>query len=253
MRTGQPSIWKKKGFAAIAALFLSACAQDPDFGRYRPTPFERIGAMLNSGKTGPSLSLTDAEENLRRISANLVSERPAPEDDRLFGLTHLADAEVVAPPSLGYYMRLRVQHPKSPVALLNALADDVASDTALMSQFEGRCEEINQADRMRADGLLGAPTSLTTIALENPASFVNVRARLEENGRLIDTTAAILARRLVSYRTALAHARLDAPVPEKLAVVADAIRQMEENLTLLENDAVHHQAIEASVAGGASI
>lgn len=247
--------WKRRSWAekavaaAIVAVFLSACAQDPDFGRYRPTAFERINAVFSSAeKDGPVLPLTDNEVELSKISTNLLAERPAREDDRLSTLTSLTGTEIVAPPSLGYYMRLRARHPTSLTALVNAIADDVSSDTMLMNQLAPICEDINEADQSRADALLGAPTSATTIALEDPASFRNVRARLESNGRLIDTTADTLARRLVSYRTALAHARLDAPVPDRLAAVAEAIRQMEESLILLERDAVRHQAIEASAS-----
>ncbi|HEY4345477.1 MAG TPA: hypothetical protein VGN05_14090 [Parvibaculum sp.] len=247
------TIWTRRSLAAIAALLLSACAQDPDLGRYKPTAFERINAVFSSGNdAGPSLPLTGTESNLHRISENLVSQRPAPEDDHLFGLISALKPEIVAPPSLGYYLRLRAQHPTSLAALVNAIAADVQADTMLMNQLLPICDEMNEADRSRADAFVGSPSALTTIALDDPASFTNVRKRLEENGRLIDTTADILAHRLVSYRTALAHARVDAPVPESLAVVADAIRQMEESLTLLERDAVRHQAIEASAAGGAS-
>lgn len=254
MWTKRTPIWRNASLAAIAALLLSACAQNPDFGRYKPGALQRINAAFSGpDKAGPSLPLTGAETDLRQLSANLVSARPAPEDDRLFGLANMMGTEVVAPQSLGYYMRLRRQHPTGLAALVNALGDDVTADTMLMNQFTAICEGINEADRGRADGLIGAPAAMTTIALEDPASFANVRAWLEDNGRLIDTTADILARRLVSYRTALAHARIDAPMPDELAVVAEAIRRMEENLTLLERESVRHQAIEASAASGASI
>ncbi|MCE9649571.1 MAG: hypothetical protein K8R18_08115 [Parvibaculum sp.] len=252
--TERTSAWRKFGFAACAALCLTACAQEPDLGRYKPSAFQRINAVFSSPeRDGAMLPPTDAEVELGLTAANLVSERPAREDDRLASLTNMMGTEIVAPPSLGYYMRLRAHHPTGLTALINAIADDVTSDTMLMEQFAPICERVNDADRERADALVGAPSSATTVAQENPASFATVRARLENNGRLIDTVADTLARRLVSYRTALAHARLDAPVPDRLAVVAEAIRLMDERLVLLERDAVRHQAIEASAAGGASI
>lgn len=232
--------------AALVAVLVSACAQDPDFGRYRPTPLEQFSAAFSGvEKIDPALPLTNNEIELHRISDNLNSERPVRESRYLFPLPDAWLSKSVVPPSSGYYTRLRERHPTSLSALINAIADDVSADVVMLDQLAPICADINDADQSRADALVGAPSAATTIALEKPASFANVRARLENNGLLIDITADALARRLVSYRTALAHARLDAPEPERLAAVAEAIRQMEESLTLLERDAVRHQSIEA--------
>lgn len=251
MRTKR-SIIGKSGLAALVALLVSACAQDPDFGRYRPTPLERLNAVFSGmEKIDPALPLTNDEIELHRISDNLVSERPVRESGYRFVLPDMKGSTNVAPPSSGYYMRLRERHPTSPSALINALSDDVLADTVMMDQLAPICAGINEADQSRADALVGAPSAATAIALEKPAAFANVRTRLEDNGRLIDITAAALARRLVSYRTALAHARLDAPEAESLATAADAIRWMEESLTLLEREAVRHQSIEAFARGSA--
>lgn len=235
--------------AVLSALLTCACAQDPDFGRYRATPLQQFNAAFSGVETRPALPLTNDEIELRRISDNLVSERPRQAAGYRFVMPDMTGSKTVMPPSSGYYLRLREQHPTSPSALINALSDDVLADTVMMDQLVPICAGINAADQSRADALVGAPSAATMIALEQPAAFVNVRARMEDNGRTIDIAAATLARRLVSYRTALAHARLDAPKDERLASVADAIKQMEENLTLLERDAVRHQSIEAFARG----
>ncbi len=237
----------KLGLAAIVAGLVSACAQDPDFGRYQPTPLDQFNAAFSGvKKDGPALPLTNDEIELHRISDNLVSKRPVGTSGYAFGLPDMTTgSKSIPPPSSGYYMRLRELHPTSLSALINAISDDVSADIVMMDQLAPICADINDADQSRADALVGASSAATTIALEKPTLFANVRARLEDNGRLIDITADALARRLVSYRTALAHARLDAPEPERLAAVAEAIRQMEESLTLLERDAVRHQSIEA--------
>lgn len=243
----------KSGLAALGALLVSACAQDPDLGRYRETPLDRFSAAFSDNeRSNALLSLTNDEIELRRISDNLISERPVQQGGYHFVLPDVMGAKAVAPPSSGYYMRLREQHPASPAALVNALSDDVLADTIMMDQLTPICAGVNDADQRRAEALAGAPSAATTIALEKPAAFANVRARLESNGRLIDITADALARRLVSYRTALAHARLDASEAEGLATTTDAIRRMDESLTLLEREAVRHQSIEALAKGSVS-
>ncbi|MGB3808895.1 MAG: hypothetical protein WA943_02300 [Parvibaculum sp.] len=250
MRIRSPAASTRVSFAAIAVLLLSGCAQDPDLGRYRPNVFDRVQAIF-AGEQGvdTQLPLTDAEVGLRQLAANLMSERPVPDDDYLSRLENLNRTEASASASLAYYLRLRARYPTSLAALANALSDDVMSDTTLMGQFTAICSEINAADQARADSLHGAPTSTTTIALDDPASFVNLHPRLEQNGYLIDTTADVLARRLVSYRTALAHMRIDAPQMDEFAGVTAAIRRMDEALATLEREAVRHQAIEAFASG----
>src|SRR3546814_4955148 len=109
MRTKR-SIIGKSGLAALVALLVSACAQDPDLGRYRPTPLERLNAAFSGvEKIDAALPLTNDEIELHRISDNLVSERPVRERGYRFVLPDMKGSTNVTPPSSGYYMRLREQ------------------------------------------------------------------------------------------------------------------------------------------------
>jgi hypothetical protein len=251
MRPAKLWRWNEVACAAMAAIMLSGCAQDPDLGRYRPTALERVRAAFGDEEQSAALALTDSEAELRRMSANLMSPRPAPEKHR-FWPVDMASGGTQVPANLDYYMRLRAQHPTSPDALVNALGDDIEADTVQMDLFSSICEQVVAADGERADDLLGHPANRAVVDLDGPGSFAAVRARLGENGRIIDATATVLAQRLVSYRTALAHARLDAPVHDRLDAIADAIRRMDDRLAAIDRSAVRHEAMEDALAGGAS-
>lgn len=240
--------------AAVAALILGACAQAPDFGRDRPSPADRLAtAIWADPEALASLPPTAAERDLRDAVTNLATERAAPDADRLWGFTHwlatLGAADT--PPSLRYYRRLRARHPASPASLMNALAGDIEADVVDMERFAAIAGEVTAADRARAGELLGRGASASAVSYDGPAAFAAARGRVEENDRIVHDTANVLASRLVGYRAALAHARLDAPLPEALRVAEGAIREMEARMALVDEIAVRHQAVTASLAGGA--
>lgn len=241
--------------AAVAALILGACAQQADFGRDDPHPFDLFPASIFAAADVPAaLPPTAAERDLRAVAANLAAERAPLRRGGLLALVEGAFASEPddAPSSLRYYRRLRAHHPTSPEALLNALADDVAADTSYTDRFAAVAAEVTVADRLRADELLGRGASAATIAYDGPGAFAVVHDRIDENDAVVGETADMLASRLVGYRTALAHARLDAPVPEALRAVEGAIRDMEARMALVDEIAVRHQAVTASLAGAAS-
>lgn len=239
--------------AVVAALILGACAQEADFGRHRPNLIDRLEAAVLADPDAPaSLPLTGAERDLRDVAANLAAERAAPDLDGLSGLARWASAlgteDVSA--SLRYYRRLRTRHPASSASLLNALADDIEADVVDMERFATLAGDVTAADRARADGLLGRGAAASAVSYDGPGAFAAARGRVGENGRIVHDTSNVLASRLVGYRTALAHARLDAPVPELLAVAEGAIRDMEARMAMVDEIAVRHQAVTASLAGG---
>lgn len=243
------------GVGVLAALLLGACTRQADFGRDRPGSADRLAtAIWADPEALASLPPTAAERDLRAVAANLAAERAPLRPGGLLAFVEGAFASEPndAPSSLRYYRRLRAHHPTSPEALLNALADDVKADTSYTDRFSAVAAEVTVADRLRADELLGRGASAATIAYDGPGAFAVVHDRIDENDAVVGETADMLASRLVGYRTALAHARLDAPLPEALDAVEGAIRDMEARMALVDEIAVRHQAVTASLAGAAS-
>lgn len=246
-----------KGVAVLLALALAACAGKPDFGREQPGLAARLSAALASSPEraiAPMLPLTGPEFALRRIAANLQGPRPAAPGGDPLGLGEWADTRLAgtAPPDLHYYERLRRRHEASPVSLVNALADDIEADTVLMEQFSAACEEVIEADASRAAGLLGHPATAAAPGMRGQGSFISVRTRMDENSRLIDEAVILAAGRLVAYRAALAQARLDAPVPGRLAAAEAAVSQMAYRLMLMNRGAARHGAVMEPLGAGVS-
>jgi len=242
--------------AMLAALLLSACAQAPDFGRERPGAFDLVANSVFAAAGEPRempLPLTDAERDLRRISQNLLREKPAapsgPMADALAWIETQSSSPT--PGNLRYYEMLSLAHRGSPVSLVNAMGDDIAADTVEMDLFATALDEVIAADGARANGFLGTGDMQATIGYEGPAAFARVRGRVAENGQTIEETVSALAARLVGYRVALAHARFDAPVGDRLAVVEEAISGMEARVAALDRGAVRHAAIMESMSPGA--
>ena len=242
--TKRSSRWKGTGVALLALLLLSACARPADFGRTREGTFDRLKAAVMDGEgPGTRLALTGAELDLRGMAQNLAGERPAREDDHLWGLSYwIADRrEAATPRSLRYYERLRALHSASPSSLLNALVDDIEADTARMDRLAAVAAQVIDADGERANALLGHDGAGTTSGGAEIAA--QARDRLDENGRIIDRMADILASRLVGYRAALAEARIDAPLPDGLARAASAIDGMQKSMATVDDIAVRHETL----------
>lgn len=237
--------WKGTGLAMLAALLLSGCAQKPDLGRYSPNAFDRLVTSAISDGKSAELPLTGDERDLRALAATLAEEKPAADRDRLWGLSHLvADGEdEKTPASLRYYERLRAAHPTSPASLLNAFADDVQADAMTMDRFAATAAQVIAADQARADELLGHGAAATVQSYEGAQAFAAARDRITKNGWVIDRTTNTLASRLVAYRTALSHARVDAPEPGTIATIEAAIRAMEDRMVAIDAAALRHEGI----------
>lgn len=240
--------WKGSGLLALMALMLSACAQKPDLGREAPTAFDRLEektlTYLGEGSE-VSLPLTAAERDLRAMSSDFSTGSLAPRKGAITAMTEWIEDQVSThpPASLAYYEALSDRHRASPVSLVNALGDDIAVDNARMDMIAPVCDDVIAADRSRADELLGAARTRAVIDYEGPEAFARAQARIGENDVLIDKTVNALASRLVGYRVALAHARLDAPVEDRLSMVEQALSDMESRIEIMAAGALRHAAI----------
>ena len=235
-----------------AVLVLSACAQKADLGRDTQNRWSDLVTRVTTGGASTSaLAETSAEQYLRAQAATIGTEPSASKPDLLARVSATFGKEETVAPSLVYYTKLRAAHPTSLVSLVNTIGDDVQIDTVRLVQFTNICDDVNNADATRAEGLIGAPTAKTSIASEDPLAFRGARARLSENGQVIDTTFRTMEARLVSYRTALAHARLDSDETVDMDGVEAAIRRLDDELTRLDGAAQRHQAIRLSLMSGA--
>ncbi|HEX7775649.1 MAG TPA: hypothetical protein VF449_03895 [Parvibaculum sp.] len=210
--------WKIAGALCFAAL--GACAQAPDFAAPRPGLVQRIDTIFASDTiAAPVLPMTAAERDLRGLAANLA--------------VPTADADD--------YQRLRARTGGSAEGLIDAIAADADTDTAGMERFAGISQTVVEADRMRA-------RNLQTV----PPGAAEVRARIGENGRIIEDTGNALAARLIAYRRALGRARIDAPDADRLAVLEGAIERMAAQLALMDRNALAHNVIVSDLNGGPS-
>lgn len=238
-----------RALAFCAALTLAACARQGDLGRDSPdTGWAKLADLATGGDQ--ELVHTPAEQDLRARASNLGTEPSAINHDFLTRVSRSFEKDVPVAPSLVYYSKLRAVHSTGLVSLVNTIGDDVQIDTVRLAQFNNICDEVNNTDALRAEGLIGAPSAKTTIASEDPAAFRDARARLIENGEVIDNVFATMEARLVSYRTALAHARLDGDGTVDMDAVAAAILGLDHELTRLDHAARRHQEIQLSLISG---
>ncbi|MDO8289743.1 MAG: hypothetical protein Q7T44_11040 [Parvibaculum sp.] len=239
-----------RALAFCAALMLAACVRQGDLGRDSPDTGWAKLANLAAGSGEQALVQTPAEQDLRAVATAISAAPSATEPDFLTRVSRSFEKDGSVAPSLVYYTKLRAAHPTSLVSLVNTIGDDVQIDTVRLAQFSNICDEVNSTDAVRAESLIGAPSAKTTIASEDPVAFRGVRMRLIENGQVMDNTFAMMEARLVSYRTALAHARLDSDGTVDMDVVAAAITRLDDELTRLDHAARRHQAIQLSLISG---
>ena len=247
--------WKGWGLMALMALMLTACAQKADFGREAPSAYDRLEektlTYLGEGSE-ISLPLTSAERDLRALASDFSGEDSTPRKGAVMVLADWIEEQVTTPTpaSLAYYEALADKHRGSPVSLVNALNDDVAGDDARIDMILPVCVDVVSADRSRADGLLHSMEARAITDYEGSGAFAKMRARIGENDAVMSRTVRALASRLVGYRVALAHARLDAPVGDRLITVEGALSDMEGRVANLSECAMHHSAIVDALRSG---
>lgn len=230
------------------ALIGAACTPTPDFGRYQPNHWTELKSVVTGEVASIPLAPTAAEADMQAQAAALRRGPSAGERDLVTRVSETLAPKPEVAPSLAYYLALRDVHPTSMSSLVNALGDDVQMDTVRLSQFVSSSTEVNRVDAMRAATLIGAPNALTTVAAEDPVAFRYMRERLNDNGDVLDEIFATMLSRIVSYRTALAHARVDADEDTALDQVARSIRLMDDELTRLDYAARHHKSVRLSLA-----
>tara|TARA_R110000868_G_scaffold12110_10_gene58746 strand:- start:460 stop:1212 length:753 start_codon:yes stop_codon:yes gene_type:complete len=235
--------------AAIgAALLAASCAPTPDLGRYQPDRWTALKSVVTGEAVTPPLAPTAAEANMRAGAEAIRRGSPVLERNLVTRVSEKIAPKPEVAPSLVYYDVLRDAHPTSMSSLVNALGDDVQIDTVRLTQFVASGTEVIRVDAMRAATLVGAPNALTTVAAEDPAAFRYMRERLNENGDVLDEIFSTMLARIISYRTALAHARVDADETVTLDQVARAIRIMDDELTRLDYAARRHKTIRLSLS-----
>lgn len=229
--------------AVSATLLAAACAPTPDLGRYQPDRWADLKSVVTGEAVEAPLTLTSAEADLRAQADALRQGPLVLERDFTTRMSEKIAPRPPVAPSLAYYTALRDAHRTSMSSLVNALGDDVQIDTVRLTQFVAASAEVNRVDAMRAVTLIGAPSASTTVAAEDPAAFRYLRERLGHNEEILDEIYATMLTRIISYRTALAHARVDADETSTLDQVARAIRFMDDELTRLDYAARHHKTI----------
>tara|TARA_R110000868_G_scaffold386127_1_gene654308 strand:- start:505 stop:1209 length:705 start_codon:yes stop_codon:yes gene_type:complete len=230
------------------ALLAAACAPKPDFGRYQPDHWMGFKSVITGEVVTTPLAPTAAEADMQAEAEALRKEPRISERDFVTRVSETVAPKSPVMPSLAYYTALRDAHPTSMSSLVNALGDDVQIDTVRLTQFVASSTEVIRVDEMRAATLVGAPNALTTVAAEDPAAFRYMRERLNDNGDVMDELFSTMLARIVSYRTALAHARVDADENIALDQVARAIRVMDDELTRLDYAARRHKTIRLSLS-----
>jgi hypothetical protein len=249
MKQVQHVRWMKPGiWMLMAALCLSACAPKADLGRYTPNGLTKLVDWTTGGAEAPNgLILTPAENDLRATVTMILEEPHASNPNVLTKASAVFLSQDATPPSQIYYARLRGIHPTSLAALVNMIGNDAQVDTVRLQQLLALCDEVNRADAMRAENLTAAPTAKTTIANEKPRAFLGVRARVSDNGDVINNALRTMETRIVSYRTALAHARLDTDETLALDQVSRVIDELDEQVTRLDIAAKRHSDIKQSL------
>ena len=197
-----------------AALLLTACAQQGDFGRPAPSAWNELidatGTIAASARGEPAsfFPLTDEERTLRERAWRFLM----PADTRAaFGdvLANLTRARVLPPTqglrSVEYYHASIVSEPfRSPYSRYRRLSDDATADGRLVPPFAAIAAQVLEADAFRLRSLPLAK-NLDEDDLRNAAM------RVAENRCLIAWVRLEAGLRVLRYRYALEHFAIEMP------------------------------------------
>lgn len=232
-------------FGFLCALALASCAGQGDFGRDKPNEFsflkdvgDRLSATAAAGNAARALPMTAEETQIRTLISNVGRQASLNEGSFLARLARdAARAQTGVAPD--YYATLRDIHRDSGVSLLNAFGNDVLRDIAMVDQFARLSVGVTRADANR----LG----LVRIAMESDqAAFsdaVGVVLRVEENGKVIDQMADLMAGRLDQYAHALELAAFEVPEDGLVATIAEALKVLTKSVKGVREDAAEHRAV----------
>ncbi|MEQ9520064.1 MAG: hypothetical protein RLN89_11570 [Parvibaculum sp.] len=229
----------------LCALTLAACAGKGDFGRSKTHEFsfledlgDKIIADANETDAIDTLPMTAEETQIRTLMSNVGRQASLDAGGFLERMVRKAE-RAQAEEETEYYQTLRHIHRDSGVSLLNAFGNDVLRDIALVDQFARLSVGVTRADAER----LG----LVRLAMENNrAAFsdaVGVVLRVEDNGKVIDQMADLMAGRLDQYAEALELAAFEVPEQGLVDTVAEALKLLTTSVKGVREDATRHRAI----------
>lgn len=202
-------------------LLLSACASSTtgDFGRRSDTIvtnsiLPRTG-LISAWLRGEPVSLspfTDDEIEMRDRAWRFL----LPAHDKANLQTRLAElsASRVLPPLQHsarnhYHLLLLSEDYRSVVSRYQKLGQDIEADRLLMLPFSQVTARVCTADRMRVQ-------NLNQIKDLNPTQRQQVIARVAENRMLVDWVRRDMREKAASYRYALEHLTVEAPMREAI-------------------------------------
>ena len=190
----------------FAAVFLSACVNQGDFGRLEPSSINRyLGHDVYSHVPGfastveTAVPLTADESELRASAYNLVfvnahkqTHDHWSEPNRFISTTFPSGEP---PNAIAYAQNLAVARYRSPEARFNAIGDDIRADLMGIDAFQRAALSVYRADAVRLRDLDRVATS------EKVAHTVSVR--IAENRQIVEQTLVALTEKIAGYELAL--------------------------------------------------
>lgn len=218
---------------AAAALMLTACAPQGDFGRPAANVVNDeimpwVGGHAARYREEPvsGFDFTDAEREMRQMGYGLMM--PTLPHDRWnqfwaeLRRTRIGDPVRFDPDPRGYCHTLEREHYRSSRARFIRMVDDMRADRQRIRPFCDKAREVMEADRVR-EGALGHIRTLS------PVQIRSAHDRIAENRTIVSWVRHGLRQHADAYRCAL-----DTQIvatPEAEAVLAEReLRGLEEDI-----------------------
>ena len=190
----------------MAAVLLSGCVAQGDFGRIQPSGVNRyLGHDVYAhvpGFESPAnalVSLTADESELRARAYSLVFRRAHTQshdhwsEPNRFAVTRIPTDRL--PDARAYARSMAEADYRSPEARVNAIVDDIRADLVGIDAFERAALVVFAGDAARIVDLERVATSDETAAA--------VSRRTLENRQIVEQTLAALVEKLAGYELAL--------------------------------------------------
>lgn len=225
----------------LGLVIVSGCTRPTgDFGRAKETEVHdtimpALGEKLAQVRGEPvsKANYTDDEELMRKLAWELI--RPANSRDWIGGTVVELSRTRVLPESQGlipeplYYNFLNSEKFQSSDARFDRVAGDARGDASLIPPYCKVAIRVEDADLERSRALAGR----TAVTQE---TYKAVKSRVWENRRLTDWVAVALRYRVKAYKYAVDNLELQTPTRDRLWQTNTALRELEEQVRLVEND-----------------